>query len=192
MSEYPKKCTMDEAIECVKSGGKARLRGTGENEWMVLFRSNGDACYTYNNKKRCYSRDFIQCWLYEITEPAPSVPKKTYTTAEVVAEVLRSGEEMTGKRRYEDNGSEYGIALRLVRDSDGDVRCYSNSSQASLAFIPGNAIWTKKQTKPEPISRDVTLVGDGDARGLVEAHVEEIKSHWTGKVRVRWTVEAVD
>jgi hypothetical protein len=192
MSEYPKSCAMEEAIECVKAGGKARLRGTGENTWTIISTYSGDACFLYATGGRCYSHDFIQGWIYEITEPAPSASKKTHTTAEAVAWVLRSGEEMTGKRRYEDNGSEYGIALRLVRDSDGDVRCYGNSSQASLSFIPGDAIWTKKQTKPEPISRDVTLVGDGDVRGLVEAHVEEIKSHWTGKVRVRWTVEAVD
>lgn len=190
MSEYPKKCTMDEAIECVKSGGKARLRGTGENEWTVLFRSNGDACYTYDSGERCYSRDFIQCWLYEITEPAPSVPKKTYTTAEVVAEVLRSGEEMTGKRCGED-GDQFGGQLRLILDNDHDVRCFVETG--TLGYLPGNAIWTKKQTKPEPISRDITLVGGGeDVNGMVENHVTAIKSAWSGKVRVRWTVEAVD
>lgn len=187
MSEYPKRCTMEEAIEAVKAGGKARLRGELEREWTRIRRTkSGDACYRYDNGALCYSVGFLKCWIYEITKPAPVADQsstRTYTTAEAVAEVLRSGEEMVGTRT--------GSVFTMKLDNIGDIVC--SDTAGPFQYIPVNCTeWTKKKiAKPDAFSGDVTLP-KGAAMTAPVNDICAMQSKWPGKVRVQWTVEAVD
>lgn len=178
MSEYPKRCTMEEAIATVKAGGKARLRGACEHTWTALRRTkSGDVCYRYDNGARCYSVDFLKYWLYEITKPAPSTTR-AYTTAEAVAEVLRSGEEMVGER----NGTIF--TLRL--DSGKDIVCSVDGEPYS--YIPSCVSWFKAgECQPKTITKSFDVDLETDSTMTIGRRVTDA----AGGLRSKITVECV-
>lgn len=149
MSEYPKRCTMEEAIECVKAGGKAQFRGLAEVYFTKIRRTkSGKVFHSFRNTaNRRYSDDFHDGWIYQITKPAPVADQsttRTYTTAEAVVEVLRSGEEMVCNRA--------GTSFTLRLDFGGDIVCDYDSD--SSAYIPVNGIkWTKKHVAPKTVTK---------------------------------------
>src|SRR5512145_1003289 len=176
MKSYPENCGKDEAIECVKAGGKARLKGSKETNWTRVRRSkSGDVFVVFPVGRKEFSESFNPLWDYQITEPAPKKsPEKDpslYSTAEAVAELLCSGDTMLGKREAD------GVEFTLMIDGTGDVRC-TNQDGYRFSFIPGDATWEKKpQLKPKPIERDITIGPNSDTPSLSE-NIARIQKHW--------------
>jgi len=77
MPKYPKSCTCEEAIDCVKAGGKARLCGlseTWEQSASIEYRGGGVRAI-WSDGNHVDSSLFNEAWLYEITEPATEYPR---------------------------------------------------------------------------------------------------------------------
>ena len=72
MSEYPKACTMEEAVSAVKGGGKASAKGKGESVgcWRQLVIVNGDV--THPDYDAFSPPPFLyHGWDYRIDAPIP-------------------------------------------------------------------------------------------------------------------------
>lgn len=184
MSEYPKRCTMEEAIACVKAGGKARLRGELSSGWTRLRRTkSGDACYRYDDGSLCYSVDFLKCWIYEITKPAPVADQSATrgcSTGEALAEVLWNLNEMVGVRN--------GTTFELVLDRGGDIECSSDGYRVD--YIPVNGItWTKKHVAPKTVTKSFDFDLETDVLETIGDRIWTAARGLSHKVTIECTIK---
>jgi hypothetical protein len=186
-NEYPKACSMQEAIECVKAGGEAQARGTSEEFNGRLFID------TYRSVMNQASTGYVSRpwggWQYQITKPAPSATPepRTYSTAEAITELYAGRvKKFTGKDSYGDR-----VSCSLT--SSGNVYAI-NSAGYALNHIP-NIRWSPVAEKPAAITRDY-LIGPGDdhrdrAANVLRDTIRDARAQYNGDVRVTWKVEAV-
>lgn len=75
MTEYPRKCTIQEAIDCMLAGGKASARRRSDpiDHWGWF-----DAAIGYDDG-------------YEYRIDVPPVVKRVYSTVEAIAELYKHG-----------------------------------------------------------------------------------------------------
>jgi hypothetical protein len=172
---------MEQAIECVKNGGRAELKGAGDTTWAKIRRTkSGRVRYRYSDGTYCYSGDFYRNWNYRITRPAP---EKTYPTAEAIAEVIATGCEMAGGLNSEH------ASFELKFDRDGDLRCSRTGVIGCINYIPTKATWRKKPVeskKPKSISGVISgpRIDFDDIRDAIHCI--------NGNHKLTWTVESVD
>jgi hypothetical protein len=166
---------MEQAIECVKNGGRAELKGAGDTTWAKIRRTkSGRVRYRYSDGTYCYSGDFYRNWNYRITRPAP---EKTYTTAEAIAEVIATGREMVSDD----------ATYELWRDDDGDIRCHSSVIHDDLMYIPCSVTWRKK-----PYESKQSISGEESGYSPELDKIHDAIGQIAGNVKVTWTVESVD
>lgn len=187
MSEYPKRCTMEEAIACVKAGGKAGLKGTLETEWTKIRRTASGSVFVrwFPDEPREFSGTFEEEWNYQITKPAPAADQsttRTYTTAEAVTEVLRSGEEMVGSRN--------GTIFTLNLDLDKDIVC-TGDSDAVPWYIPVSRItWTKRaRSKSKTVTKSFDFDLETDAALTIGSRILDATRGLRSKITVECTIK---
>jgi hypothetical protein len=183
--EYPKSCTRDEALYCVKSGGQAQLRRLTNENWIDMEYDCGRVYY-----RVVASRKFglLDCWQYQITEPAPikstesnNDKPKLVSTTEAIYSVLNG------------QGAVYAIgdavSLRLGWDA-ANQRIISTSGT-----IPMDCKWSIKiKSKPDPVT--VTTTFSDDAQDIMWDQcgdaLDDMLDKWNGKLKVEFTITAVD
>jgi hypothetical protein len=177
-NEYPKSCSMREAIDCVLSGGEVQTADCNSMTYTgSLARRDG---IVYDSS----GRPLDPYWRYQITKPAPSAPAKprTYSTAEAITELY------AGRAKKFTGTQDQGL-ITMTIDNDGDVIAYRNGR---FDYIP-NLRWSPVVEKPAAVEgTEIIRSGDSqEAMPPISGHIINMRQKWPGDVRVTWKVEAV-
>ena len=177
-NEYPKACTMEEAIACVRDGGEAQASAIYSGFTGFLF-FDMDGVF----RDSVASHEAKKDWLYQITKPAPSTPTepRTYSTAEAITELYAG-------RVKKFTGSVFALTLNKC---DSVV---SFNALGDMNYIP-NIRWSPVVEKPAGITRNY-LIEPGDvhrdrAANVLRDTIRDTMAQHKGDVRVTWKVEAV-
>jgi hypothetical protein len=181
-NEYPKACTMEEAMVCVRDGGEAQASALYSGfTGFLFFDMDGvfrDSAASHEAKKE---------WQYQITKPAQaaSAEPRTYSTAEAIVELYAGKvKKFTGK---DSDGDRVSCSL----SSSGNVYAINNAGYA-LNHIP-NIRWLQVAEKPAAVEGTVVIPSrvHDVLRPNIDSDICEFRKNWPGDVRVTWKVEAV-
>jgi hypothetical protein len=180
---YPKACSMEEAIACVKAGGEAQTANCNDLLYTGSLVLRDGIVYDSTSKRPLnpYGR-------YQITKPAPSTTTepRTYSTAEAIMELYTGRvKKFTGKRV---NGLD---TLFLFSDDNGDIVATCGLYDR-LQHIP-NIRWSPVVEKPAAVEVQYVIPSrvHDVSRPNIDSDIYDLRQKWPGDVRVTWKVEAV-